>query len=96
MKRKSSKPITLLQTRLPEEIARFIRESTLNYGKVKLVLQRNRFFVESAFPSILRKLLQDEVISRARLSRVSSTRMTSCPLFAATLVSAFAMILQLS
>ncbi|GAQ80913.1 putative Xeroderma pigmentosum group B protein [Klebsormidium nitens] len=59
----------LSKTRLPEEIARFIRDSTLNYGKVKLVLQRNRFFVESSSPSILRKLLQDDVISRARLSR---------------------------
>jgi TRAP-type mannitol/chloroaromatic compound transport system permease small subunit len=65
---------------------------------VKLVLQRNQEF---AFPSILLKLLQlqqqDEVISRARLSMVSSTGMTSqWPHFAATLVAAFALTLELS
>ena len=27
-----------------------IRESTQSYGKVKLVLQRNRYWIESAYP----------------------------------------------
>ena len=35
-----------------------MRASTGNYGKVKLVLQRNKFFVESAHPDVLRKLLK--------------------------------------
>ena len=46
------------QVELPEEIRAFIRESTGNYGKVKLVLHRNRFWVESAYPDILRALLK--------------------------------------
>ena len=46
------------QVELPEEIRAFIRESTGNYGKVKLVLHRNKFWVESAFPDILRALLE--------------------------------------
>ena len=40
------------------EIKVFIRESTGNYGKVKMVLHRNKFFVESPFPAILRTLLK--------------------------------------
>ncbi len=43
---------------LPEEIKEFVRASTGNYGKVKLVLQRNKFFVESGYPEVLAKLLK--------------------------------------
>lgn len=42
----------LSKTKLPKEIVDFIRGSTLNYGKVKLVLQKNRYFVESPFPEV--------------------------------------------
>ena len=42
----------LSKTRLAPDILAFIRESTQNYGKVKLVLQRNKFFVESPLPSV--------------------------------------------
>eukprot|EP00850_Spirogloea_muscicola_P022612 SM000303S11790 [mRNA] locus=s303:62101:67272:- [translate_table: standard] len=58
----------LSKTKLHNEIVSFIRSSTQNYGKVKLVLQRNRFFVESPYPDVLRKLLQDDTISRARIN----------------------------
>jgi DNA excision repair protein ERCC-3 len=43
-----------------------VRECTQNYGKVKLVLQRNRFFLESAHPEVLRTLLKARAASRAR------------------------------
>ena len=39
-----------------------IRTATKNYGKVKLVLQRNRYLVESASPEVLEMLLKDDVI----------------------------------
>lgn len=42
----------LSKTKLPKEIMDFIRGSTLNYGKVKLVLQKNRYFVESPFREV--------------------------------------------
>ncbi|XP_078160898.1 general transcription and DNA repair factor IIH helicase/translocase subunit XPB1-like [Carex rostrata] len=57
----------LSKTKLPKEIIDFIHGSTANYGKVKLVLKKNRYFVESPFPEVLKTLLSDEVISRARL-----------------------------
>jgi hypothetical protein len=47
-----------VQVQLPEDIKTFIRRATGNYGKVKLVLQRNRFFVESPFPDVLQRLLK--------------------------------------
>ncbi|RZC44224.1 hypothetical protein C5167_037176 [Papaver somniferum] len=59
---------TLSKTKLPKEMIDFIYASTSNYGKVKLVLKKNQYFVESPFPEVIKTLLQDEVISRARLS----------------------------
>lgn len=40
----------LSKTKLPREMIDFIYASTANYGKVKLVLKKNRYFVESPFP----------------------------------------------
>ncbi|KAM6540861.1 hypothetical protein CsatB_005308 [Cannabis sativa] len=57
----------LSKTKLPKEMIDFIHGSTANYGKVKLVLKKNRYFVESPFPEVLKNLLKDEVISRARI-----------------------------
>ncbi|KAL1827104.1 hypothetical protein DCAR_0206261 [Daucus carota subsp. sativus] len=58
----------LSKTKLPKEMIDFIHASTANYGKVKLVLKKNRYFVESPFPEVLKKLLKDEVISRSRIA----------------------------
>ncbi|GJP33515.1 hypothetical protein CLOM_g18048 [Closterium sp. NIES-68] len=57
----------LSKTKLSADIIAFIRDSTQNYGKVKLVLQRNKYFVESPYPNVLRELLRDDVIRRARI-----------------------------
>ncbi|XP_061355309.1 general transcription and DNA repair factor IIH helicase subunit XPB1-like isoform X2 [Gastrolobium bilobum] len=58
----------LSKTKLPKEMIKFIHDSTANYGKVKLVLKKNRYFVESPFPEVLKTLLRDEAISRARIT----------------------------
>ncbi|XVF52937.1 hypothetical protein PTKIN_Ptkin05aG0058100 [Pterospermum kingtungense] len=57
----------LSKTKLSKEIIDFIRASIANYGKVKLVFKKNSYFIESPFPEVLKKLLQDEVIARARI-----------------------------
>lgn len=58
----------LSKTKLPKEMIDFIHGSTANYGKVKLVLKKNRYFIESPFREVLKKLLKDEVIGKARIS----------------------------
>ncbi|XP_020593007.1 DNA repair helicase XPB1-like isoform X2 [Phalaenopsis equestris] len=58
----------LSKTKLPKEMIDFIHGSTANYGKVKLVLKKNRYFIESQFPEVLKTLLKDDVISKARIS----------------------------
>ncbi|PKU76852.1 DNA repair helicase XPB1 [Dendrobium catenatum] len=58
----------LSKTKLPKEMIDFIHGSTANYGKVKLVLKKNRYFIESPFPEVLKTLLKDDVISKGRIS----------------------------
>mmetsp|Transcript_26713 Transcript_26713/g.63336 ORF Transcript_26713/g.63336 Transcript_26713/m.63336 type:complete len:498 (+) Transcript_26713:156-1649(+) len=55
----------LSKVELSAEVCRFIEESTRNYGKVKLVLDRARFFVESPHPEILQRLMADATIRDA-------------------------------
>uniref|UniRef100_A0A8C4XD82 General transcription and DNA repair factor IIH helicase/translocase subunit XPB n=1 Tax=Erpetoichthys calabaricus TaxID=27687 RepID=A0A8C4XD82_ERPCA len=57
----------LSKTSVPDGIIQFIKLCTVSYGKVKLVLKHNRYFVESAFPDVIQKLLQDSVIRECRL-----------------------------
>lgn len=61
----------LSKTTIPEGIIEFIRLCTLSYGKVKLVLKHNKYFVESPHPDILQKLLKDPVIQQCRLKRTA-------------------------
>ncbi|XP_025835845.1 general transcription and DNA repair factor IIH helicase subunit XPB [Agrilus planipennis] len=59
----------LSKTSVPEGIVEFIKLCTLSYGKVKLVLKHNKYFVESPYPEVLQKLLKDPVIQECRLRR---------------------------
>ncbi|GAB6033300.1 hypothetical protein CHUAL_013071 [Chamberlinius hualienensis] len=57
----------LSKTTIPKGIEEFIEMCTLSYGKVKLVLKKNKYFVESQFPEVLQKLLKDPVVQNCRL-----------------------------
>ena len=59
----------LCKTSLPDGIVQYIQMCTLSYGKVKLVLKHNRYFVESPFADVIQKLLKDPVIQNCRLRR---------------------------
>ena len=48
-----------VQAPVPDSIKEFIRECPVSYGKVKLVLKHNKYFVESSHPDVLQKLLKD-------------------------------------
>ncbi|KAN0061471.1 DNA repair helicase RAD25 [Thecaphora frezii] len=52
---------------VPESVLEFIREYTASFGKIKLVLKQNKYFVESAHPDVLQMLLRDDIIGRARV-----------------------------
>ncbi|KAI8800263.1 P-loop containing nucleoside triphosphate hydrolase protein, partial [Cladochytrium replicatum] len=59
----------LSKVAVPDQITKFIRDCTISYGKIKLVLKHNRYFIESSYPEILRILLQDPLIQSAQLIR---------------------------
>lgn len=52
---------------VPDSIVKFIRECTISYGKVKLVLKHNKYFIESTHPEVLQLLLKDDLIRGARV-----------------------------
>ncbi|XP_019854476.1 PREDICTED: TFIIH basal transcription factor complex helicase XPB subunit-like [Amphimedon queenslandica] len=59
----------LSKTTIPPGIVEYIKLCTLSYGKVKLVLKHNRYFVESIYPDVMQSLLKDDVIQSTRLIR---------------------------
>ncbi len=61
---------TLSKCRIPEKVKNFIKECTSSYGKLKLVLQNNRYFIESQSPEVLQSLLKDKVIAEAHIKVV--------------------------
>ncbi|QRW06602.1 DNA excision repair protein ERCC-3 [Ceratobasidium sp. AG-Ba] len=50
-----------------DSVVRFIRDCTKHYGKVKLVLKHNKYYVESTHADILQNLLKDNAIRHARI-----------------------------
>ncbi|KAJ1833327.1 DNA repair helicase RAD25 [Coemansia sp. RSA 2711] len=52
---------------VPPDVISVINQCTKSYGKVKVVLKHNRYYVESSYPNILQRLLQDQVIMQARV-----------------------------
>ncbi|CCE63123.1 hypothetical protein TPHA_0E00270 [Tetrapisispora phaffii CBS 4417] len=48
-------------------IINFIKSATVSYGKVKLVIKHNRYFVETSQAEILQMLLKDSVIGPLRI-----------------------------
>ena len=56
----------LSKTDVPNDIIDYIRRGTESYGKVKMVLHDNKYFVESTSPDAINVLLKDNVIREAR------------------------------
>jgi hypothetical protein len=65
-----SHAVCATQVPVPAGIEQFIRTCTETYGKVKLVLRHNQYWVESAYPAVLRTLLADPVIRGCRPENV--------------------------
>ncbi|OQV16193.1 TFIIH basal transcription factor complex helicase XPB subunit [Hypsibius exemplaris] len=57
----------LSKTDLPKGIEEFIRLCTSTYGKLKLVLKQNRYFVETSHADVMQTLLKDNVVDQCRL-----------------------------
>ncbi len=53
--------------RVSQGVQTFVRACTSGYGKVKLVLHRSRFYVESPYSALLRSLAADPVVRECRV-----------------------------
>lgn len=69
-----------LKTQLPPSIKQFVLSCTTSYGKVKLVLKNNRYFVESMDRKILQMLLKDKVIRKFRLRGSGNITTAAAPM----------------
>ncbi|KAF5969089.1 DNA excision repair ERCC-3 [Fusarium coicis] len=68
-----------LKTELPQSIKEFIRSCTKSYGKVKLVLKNNKYYVESSDADVLQILLKDSIIGPLRVSGSDEITTTRAP-----------------
>ncbi|KAI9872629.1 MAG: hypothetical protein M1823_008124, partial [Watsoniomyces obsoletus] len=62
----------LSKTPVPESVIEFIDRHTKSYGKVRLVLRQNQFFVESDDPDLIMMLQRDPVIGECATGNVES------------------------
>ena len=51
---------------LDQRLIDFIRSITFKAGKVRMLLRKNRYFLESLYPDMLQELLRNEVVRDAR------------------------------
>src|ERR1700761_1632794 len=64
------------KTKVPENIKQFVHQVTESFGKVRLVLKHNKYFIESNDAKVLQMLLRDEVISQCRVQQDSDEIVT--------------------
>ncbi|KAG8906319.1 transcription factor TFIIH complex ERCC-3 subunit, partial [Tulasnella sp. 403] len=64
---------------VPDSIIKFIQDCTVSYGKLKLVLKHNKYYVESSHPDVLQHLLKDPVIRSARVVTDGGGQITTGP-----------------
>ena len=64
----------LSKSSLPKGIVKYIELCTLSYGKLKLVLKHNRYFVESQLPGLSSKVAQRPCDSRVSFAQTRISR----------------------
>lgn len=67
------------KTKVPEELKQFIRKSTSSFGKVRLVLKHNKYYLESEDAKVLEQLLKDPVIRECRVEETDDLIKESAP-----------------
>jgi len=64
---------SLSKTPLPTSVIEFVTTSTKSFGKVRLVLKHNKYWIESNDPVVLQTLLQDPIVKQARVDSAKIT-----------------------
>ncbi|KAI6243972.1 General transcription and DNA repair factor IIH helicase subunit XPB [Aphelenchoides fujianensis] len=64
----------LCKHELPDTIRKFVEQCTKSYGKVKLVLKHNRYFIESSHSDVIQRLLKDPVIQTCTIEEDTTVK----------------------
>ncbi|TVY51316.1 General transcription and DNA repair factor IIH helicase subunit XPB [Lachnellula cervina] len=70
-----------LKNRMPPNVVRYITHCGKSYGKVKIVLRNNKYFLETTDPAVLQMLLKDPEIGPCRVQGAEEIT-TSAPTMA--------------
>jgi DNA excision repair protein ERCC-3 len=70
-----------LKNKMPPNVIEYITHCGKSYGKVKIVLRNNKYFVETADPVVLQMLLKDPEIGLCRVQGAEEIT-TSAPTMA--------------
>lgn len=70
----------LCKTQVPIKVIEFVKESTATFGKAKLVLRDNNYYLESPFQHILHELLKNPIIANSRADLGNQFILSSVPL----------------
>lgn len=71
---------------LPDSLKKFIWNTSQSFGKVKLVLKHNRYFIESTDASVLQRLLQDSIIGPCRVEGTEEITKEKAPSMAGLVI----------
>jgi len=71
---------------LPDSLKKFIWNTSQSFGKVKLVLKHNRYFIESTDASVLQRLLQDNIIGPCRVEGTEEITKEKAPSMAGLVI----------
>lgn len=78
----------LCKTELPMKVENYVRECTYTFGKAKIVLKDNNFYIESKYQDILRELLKNPIIRNARVAEPAVNSGSSSSSGAVTITTA--------
>lgn len=71
---------------LPNGLKQFIWNTSQSFGKVKLVLKHNKYYIESTDAAVLQRLLQDEVIGPCRVEGTEEISKEKAPTMAGLVI----------
>ena len=76
----------LSKTQMPSEFKEYLVKSAKSWGQVRLVLKQNKYYLESSDPSVLQRLLKDDVIASCRVEGTEDLAVEKAPKLAGLVI----------
>ena len=69
----------LSKTQLPTDFKEYVVKAAMSWGQVRLVLKQNKYYIESSDPTVLQRLLKDDVIASCRVEGMEELAVEKAP-----------------